>query len=473
MQLEYLNLQIFLTCSFDMINFLAMSIFFYLGEFVFAVVLLGLLVFNVFSAVEKEKRAFQRSFYVILGMLFLNAFVLLLPFIIKNIILGAFFLLFILVLIFILFSPKPNKSTEITGKQRKIDERDIIFSRFDLKQGSHLYHEYYKRKKEYKNTDDRIRKNPDILTSYHMARDRINFSLADSEFDFLEYLLNRTKADISSEKMNMEKPKNTRLVKNVLKYLGADISGICELDQSYVYSHVGRGPNAYGSTIECKHKYAIVFAIKMNFEFISMSPKPPVIVETAHKYVKAANISIVTANFIRKLGHPARAHFAGSDYKAMVPPLAYKAGLGEIGRLGILITEDYGPRVRLGLITTDLPLDIDKPRVFGVQSFCETCKKCALNCPSRAIPFGEKKEENGSFRWIINREACYEFWRKCGTDCAKCIYVCPYSKPNNLMHNIIRIANSKSTGVQKLCLKGDDFFYGTHPKEKKSLDWTK
>lgn len=115
MQLEYLNLQIFLTCSFDMINFLAMSIFFYLGEFVFAVVLLGLLTFNVFSAVEKEKRAFLRNFYVILGVLFLNAFILRLPSIIKNIILGAFFLLFILVLIFILFSPKPNKSIEITG----------------------------------------------------------------------------------------------------------------------------------------------------------------------------------------------------------------------------------------------------------------------------------------------------------------------------------------------------------------------
>jgi len=144
--------------------------------------------------------------------------------------------------------------------------------------------------------------------------------------------------------------------------------------------------------------------------------------------------------------------------KAMVPLLACKAGLGEMGRLGILITKDYGPRVRLGLITTDLPLDTDEPKVFGVQNFCEFCKKCALNCPSHAIPLGEKREENGSLRWIIDREACYEFWRKCGTDCAKCIYVCPYSKPNNLMHKIIRMANSKSTGVQKLSMKGDDFF---------------
>ena len=464
---------IFLTCSLVMINFLAMSIFIYLGEAAFVVLVLGLLVFNVFSAVEKERRAFWRSLYVILGLLFLNAVLLLLPVKIKNIIFGTFFLLFFMFLIVLLFSPKPKSSIEIKGKQRKKDERDIIFSRFDLKQGSHRYHEYYKRKKEFKNIDERIRKNPDILTSYHMARDRISFSLADSEFDFLEYLLNRTKADIYSEKMDMGKQVNSQLVKNVLKYLGADISGICELDQSYVYSHVGRGPDPYGSTVECSHRYAVVFAIKMDFDIISQSPRPPVIIETAHKYVKAAQISIIAANFIRKLGHPARAHFAGSDYKAIVPPLAHKAGLGEIGRLGILITEDYGPRVRLGLITTDMPLAIDNPKVFGVQNFCQTCKKCALNCPSKAIPLGDKREENGSDRWIIKREACYEFWRKCGTDCAKCIYVCPYSKPNNFMHKIIRIANSKSTGFQKLFVKGDDFFYGRIPKEKKSLDWTK
>lgn len=450
-----------------------MSVFFYLGEFTFIVVLLGLLIFNIVSALEKEKRAFWQSFSVILGTISLNALILLLPLEIKNIIFGLIFLLFVLFLMFVFLSPKPNKSIEIIGKQKKIDERDIIFSRFDLKQNSRLYDEYYKRKKEYKKVDDRIRKRPDILTSYHMARDQINFSLSDSEFDFLEFLLKRTKSDIGMKKVNMGKPKNTCLTKNTLKYLGADIYGVCELDQSYVYSRVGRGPDTYGSLIECHHKYAIVFAVKMDFEIISMSPKPPVIVETANKYVKAAEISIITANFIRKLGYPAIAHFAGSDYKAMLPPLAYQAGLGEIGRLGILITESYGPRVRLGLITTDMPLAVDKPKVFGVQNFCQICQKCALNCPSKAIPFEDKREENGSLRWIINREACYEFWRKCGTDCAKCIHVCPYSKTNNFMHKIIRKAVSKSTGFQKISVKGDDFFYGVHPKEKEPLDWTK
>jgi len=438
-----------------------------------AVLLGSLLLFNVFSAVEKEKRAFWRSFLVFLGILSLNVFIFLLPLKVRNLVFGTVFLMFVILLIFMFLSPKPAQSMKIMDKPKKIDERDIIFSRFDLTKGSPLYNEYYERKKEYKDIDDRIRKIPDILTSYHMARDRINFSLADSEFDFLEFLLERTRSSTSHEKLNWSQQKNTLLIKNTLNYLGGNISGVCYLDQTYVYSHVGRGPDSYGSIIKCGHKYAIVFAVKMDFKIISMTPKPPVLVETAHKYVKAAEIAIITANFICKLGYPARAHFAGSDYKAMLPPLAYQAGLGEIGRLGLLITEDYGPRVRLGLITTDMPLSVDSPKEFGVQDFCQTCQKCAINCPSKAIPFGDKKQVNGSLRWVINREACYEFWRNCGTDCAKCIFVCPYSKPNNFMHKIIRRAVSKTKNIQKIAVKGDDFFYGSHPKEKKSLDWAK
>jgi len=464
---------IFLTVLSFLISFLSMSVLIYLGEFSFAILLMCLLIFNVFSALEKERRAFWRSFLVFLGVLFLNVFIFLLPQKIKIFTFGIVFLLFILMVMFVLFSPKPKKRIKITDRQKKIDERDIIFSRFDLKPGSRLYNEYYQRKKEYKKVDDHIRKKPDILSAPHMARDRINFSLADSEFDFLDDILKRTKAVVSIEKVSFGKQKNTLLIKNILNYLGADICGVCEMDQSYVYSHVGRGPDPYGMTIDCRHKYAIVFAVKMDFEMISMSPKPPVIVETANKYVKAAQISIITANFIRKIGYSSRAHFAGSDYKAIVPPLAYLAGLGEIGRLGILITENYGPRVRLGLITTDMPLIIDKPKIFGVQNFCEICQKCALNCPSHAIPLGKKREENGSLRWIIHREACYEFWRKCGSDCAQCIFVCPYSKPNNRMHKIIRKANSGSFGAQKISVKGDAFFYGVNPKEKKSFDWSK
>jgi reductive dehalogenase len=199
---------------------------------------------------------------------------------------------------------------------------------------------------------------------------------------------------------------------------------------------------------------------------IATAPKPPVIVETEKKYVEVAKISVIVADHIRRMGYDARAHIAGSNYQAILPPLGWRAGLGEIGRIGILITEKFGPRVRLGLITTDLPLSPDSPRTFGVQDFCKNCKKCANNCPAQAIPYNDKTEDNGTLKWVLNREACYRFWRTAGTDCAMCLYVCPYSKEQNWFHNSVRKLIAHSSSAQRISLWADDFFYGAHPLPK-------
>jgi len=64
------------------------------------------------------------------------------------------------------------------------------------------------------------------------------------------------------------------------------------------------------------------------------------------------------------LGYSATANHL-RHYDALLVPLAVDAGLGETGRLGYLMTRDYGPRVRLGAVTTDLPLIPDKPVDMG------------------------------------------------------------------------------------------------------------
>ena len=235
-----------------------------------------------------------------------------------------------------------------------------------------------------------------------------------------------------------------------------------------MYSHVGRGPSPYGQRIKLKHKYALPFAVEMDWDMIAAAPHSPVIVETGKKYVEAVRISIIAAQLIRRLGYPARAHIAGSNYQAILPPLAWKAGLGELGRIGILMTQEFGPRVRLGLVTTDMPLIPDEPVVFGVQDFCRKCKKCAFNCPAQAIPKGEKMLENGVLKWTLQREECYRFWRKCGTDCARCIFVCPYSKMDNFFHRIIRKASANSQAFQSVALLGDDIFYRRFPRQHRS-----
>ncbi|UCC39107.1 MAG: reductive dehalogenase [Candidatus Aminicenantes bacterium] len=445
-----------------------MNIWFIAGEISLSILIIFFLLFSFFSLLEKEKRAFWRSIFFFFLLLLLNFAVFLASVPLRNLILRGFFILFALCILFLLLSPLRKKTTEITGKQEKIDERDIIFARFEYKEGTKVFEKYYARHPEYKETDDEIRKIPDILSSHHINKSPALFSLAAAEFDFLEHQLTQVSGKEYAGKARSSPYENTRMVKNFIGYFGSDLCGICNLNQAYVYSHVGRGPEPYGNTIELKHKFAIAFALEMDLKMVASAPQAPVIIETAKKYVEAAKISIIVANFIRRMGYPARAHIAGSNYQTVIPPIACEAGLGELGRLGILITSKYGPRARLGLITTDLPLVTDKPAALGIQNFCQRCQKCATNCPAQAIPPGEKTEENGVLKWVLNREECYRFWRKSGTDCAVCIYVCPYSKPHNTFHRIIRKMTEKSSVFQSLSARGDDFFYGRIPLRKKS-----
>ena len=79
-----------------------------------------------------------------------------------------------------------------------------------------------------------------------------------------------------------------------------------------------------------------------------------------------------------------------------VPPILLKAGLGEVCRIGDIVLNPFlGPRFKASIVTTDLPLAVDKPIDFGLQDFCDKCKQCARYCPTGAISFGDKVIFNG------------------------------------------------------------------------------
>jgi ferredoxin len=128
--------------------------------------------------------------------------------------------------------------------------------------------------------------------------------------------------------------------------------------------------------------------------------------------------------------------------------------------------------VRIGVVTTDLPLLTDSRITDSAMiAFCESCKKCADVCPSNAIPFDGRKDINGVYRWQIDQEACYTLWCKLGTDCGRCMAVCPYSHPHSLMHNMVRQGIKNSSLFSKLALWMDDFFYGRKPPPKPIPNW--
>lgn len=143
----------------------------------------------------------------------------------------------------------------------------------------------------------------------------------------------------------------------------------------------------------------------------------------------------------------------------MTPLVARDAGLGEIGRMGLLMTPRLGPRVRIAVVTTDLELVPDPPtRDAAIVDFCTICCKCADNCPVRAIPFGRREEIVGVLRWRINPDSCYRYWCVAGTDCGRCMTVCPYSHPDSTLHNLVRWGIRNSGFFRRAAYRMDNLF---------------
>jgi len=353
----------------------------------------------------------------------------------------------------------------------QVDERDTMFARMAYTPGGPAYTDYYQRHPERRELDDALRRLPELCGEGSVTYDPLNSRIAPAIFELLAGWHHQVDLPGAGEPVAAATPEEraalTRHLKGLARYYGAVDVGIAELTPEVVYSHVGRREAEYGVPVDLRHRYAIVFAVEMDYRFISAAPNLPVVVESSHQYLEAAKVGLALGANIRALGWDARVHMDG-NYLGVLPPLAARAGLGEIGRLGLLVTERWGPRVRLGMVTTSLPLVPDRPRPFGLEAFCRRCKKCADNCPGRAISLDDHP---GAAGWQISWEQCYKYWRIVGTDCAICINSCPYAKPQSPFHQLTRVAIRDSEPARRAALWLDDYLYGRRPFRRWEPDW--
>lgn len=249
----------------------------------------------------------------------------------------------------------------------------------------------------------------------------------------------------------------TRDIKNVALYVGADLVGICKLDKRLVYSHTydGEGPSGGlgdAPVVEGDHKpqeipeacqYAVVMGFGEDYNMMKHYPSWIAHSDTSMGYSRMAISNMFLSAFIRSLGF--KAIDCSTNDVALTIPMATQAGLGELGRNGLLITREFGPRLRISKVITDLPLAPDSPIEFGVTRMCEVCKKCADMCPSQSIMHGERtakplNESNagGGLKWPVNAETCRAYWGRMNRPCTTCISSCPYNKPYNLFHRSVQ-----------------------------------
>ncbi|MBM4305859.1 MAG: reductive dehalogenase [Deltaproteobacteria bacterium] len=282
---------------------------------------------------------------------------------------------------------------------------------------------------------------------YGMGNSRSNFGLYE-----WEGVPEKIKPYVETGGQVAESPEEmTRMIKKVARFYGASLVGICRVHPNWIYFHEFNVLTQETYPIEvpegCNH--AVVMAIEMDYGAIRSSPTGVSSGATGLGYSKMAFVANMVANFIRGLGY--RAIPAGND-TALSVPLAMAAGLGEGSRMGLLMTEAFGPRIRLCKVFTDLPVQVDSYRPFGVTKFCKTCKKCAIHCPSQAIPHGEMTTEgpnisnhSGVLKWYVDGEKCYTFWARNRMDCANCIRVCPFNKAPGIVHEAVRLLIKKTT----------------------------
>jgi len=334
-----------------------------------------------------------------------------------------------------------------------------MFARMARKPNTESYENYYSTNPKLKKKDDHIRLMPPLLHKDGKYYEKGLSKQAGKIFDSID--------DIHIEEKIIEKylrlfenhSSINKILKKIILDLGTVAVGCTDLEQQFIYSHKGRFDSNYGIKIELNHPNVIVFLVEMDYSRMQNAPKAYTIFESANQYYNAAYISKVIEKLITKLGYQAKAHY-DANYDVILPPLAIKAGLGELGRNNILIADKYGSRVRIGAVSTDIPLKYDSPISLGADKFCKVCKKCASNCPSKALSVNGESNIRGIDKWETNVDKCYTIWRKYGTDCGICMAICPYSHKNNFLHNVIRKFVKYFPFLNRTMVFLDDILYG-------------
>ncbi len=251
----------------------------------------------------------------------------------------------------------------------------------------------------------------------------------------------------------------TLATRHAALFLGASLAGVAEMNPLWLYRDiysptsenrertitVHRTEDRFERTDDAWYipesmNRVVALAFEEDFYGISNSPGRLASAATGNGYSRMAVTSSQVADFIRGLGY--RALPAGNGVGLSIP-IAIDAGLGQLGRMGLLVTPKYGPRVRLAKVITDMPLVPDSPIDFGVTEFCEACMLCADDCPSESVTKGPQTWEGnsvsnnpGTLKWYTEPEGCYDFN---GFSCSNCKRVCPFNKPNNSwLHRMIR-----------------------------------
>ena len=260
----------------------------------------------------------------------------------------------------------------------------------------------------------------------------------------------------------------SQIVRKAAQVLGADQVGFAELDRRWVYSHYfdeetkkdypikfsdDPGYQQYDQPIRLEDgtrvipkemKYVVVVLHEWGKDIDGTEYAPALLTEglSTLAYARMAPTLWMLAEFIRGLGYNA---IPAANDTALSIPLAVDAGLGQLGRHGLLINPKVGSRCRISKIFTDLPLEPAGAVDSGITEFCNACLKCVPKCGTGAITKGNRSFEpldesnaTGVLSWKVDAKKCMTFQIRVGSTCSTCVRRCAWTKPPRKIYAIPR-----------------------------------
>ena len=176
--------------------------------------------------------------------------------------------------------------------------------------------------------------------------------------------------------------------------LGVDMFGVADLE--LLNDHPTCPPDLFKGFCS-----GISIAIKLTDSVIDGLPESRDLYAHQYRVVNKIldRVSFKLSKFIENKGFravpiPASQVLEGKNWRSYIPhkSLARAAGLGWIGKSLLLVSERYGPRIRLGSVLTDMPMDYNEP----AENKCKDCTECIEKCPVSAlkdVEFCEYPEE--------------------------------------------------------------------------------
>ena len=190
-----------------------------------------------------------------------------------------------------------------------------------------------------------------------------------------------------------------------------DLIGYTPVKENYIFKDL----KVYG-------RNCVILGMEIKWDKIKEAPGAICEIELFRVYKVLGDVTIELAEYMKEQGYKCEAHhpFGG---KLLYGPHVVAANLGILGRNGLILTPEYGPRQRWSIITTDAEIPKREETDFSsLKEFCENCGACVRECKGGSVYETPIEKENGVITHI-DRSKCIQSILD-NNYCSYCLRIC-------------------------------------------------